>query len=164
MNLKYLLTILVFTCFCNVGFAKIHSVNTNLEDTTKQAALVIVGKVVKIIPYGEDRLAVIQVERVIKGKEQQGTLKVFFYGPILGGNKTSVDEEIRMLRFEENEKALVFLNKSSEGIFYVENHDLGKLRIVYRYVNIPQMYQKNNKLKEVEPLDEIIRLIEGNID
>ena len=145
--------------------AKILSIYTSINGAVKEASLIVIGTVTEIKPFEENKLATIRIKSVLKGDTKLKTVNVFFYGDLPREKLTSsVDGEVRILQFKKGDEMLVFLQKQSPNTehYRVVYYDHGKLTISKttkgQFIEIPYFFQKNDKLKESEPLQKIIEL------
>ena len=129
----FIYLVLLFCAASQVNFTQ--QVNTPLEDISKEAELILTGKVTQqTSDWNKDKsriytVANIQVEEYIKGNAAGNTVSIKY----LGGEVGEVGEIYsHMPRFKDNEVVLVFLKKENNGNDYkVFNGEDGKISLVF---------------------------------
>lgn len=130
---KYLFWVLIFiTGFFITGYSQ--QENTRLENLSKQADVILIGKVTKqTSDWNENKTriftkATLQVDEYLKGNGSKNSIEVTYPGGEVG----EVGElYTHMPRFSYNEEVLVFLKKDAKSSGYkVCNGEDGKIRVV----------------------------------
>jgi len=167
------INIIIILVLITLPFKSIHSKllssATDMNSTIEDSSLIVIGKIKNIKSVGNNHHAILNVESTLMGYTGESNIEVFFYGDLKKSDMdsiSSIDLELRALKFYKNEYVLVFL-KGGNKPYRVVNHHQGKMLIEKTkkksLVNVPYFLQQNNKLGEIEPLEKVISVIKEKI-